>query len=99
MLENAMAPPASVSVPKTSFDMKDVTYSGRDIRYDKDSNLNVSLRRSSEHAKPVRANYDPEQETLQLVILPPPRKAASDAPAALSGVESPPQVFTVAKYG
>ena len=94
-----MAPPSSASVP-ANFELKDVTFGARDFRCDKEGNLKVTMRRSSESAKPqLRENFEPDWDLLQRVILPPPRRPASDAVSTLAGMNSPPQMFTVAEYG
>ena len=98
-LEKALAPPVSAVKPASKLDLKNVVYNNRDFRLDKEGNLKVSLRRASESSRPTRVNYEPDANALQRVILPPPRKAASDAASTLAGMNAPPQVLTVAEYG
>ena len=98
-LEKALAPPASAAASSSKPDLNNVVFHHRDFRLDKDGNFKAPLRRASESSRPTRVNFEPDWNALQRVILPPPRKAASDAAATLAGMNAPPQVFTVAEYG
>ena len=100
-MEKAIATPASAlaAEPAAKLDKKDIQWNARDFRYDKKGNLKVSLRRSSDSSRTTRENFEPDWTILQRVILPPPRKAASDAVSTLAGINSPPQIITIAEYG